>query len=52
MVIRSVRLEIDRVFRPLCYLKIINMKNIYNTLEEIDRTGETGELYRFMGVRE
>ena len=29
-----------------------NMKNIYNTLEEIDRTGETGELYRFMGVRE
>ncbi len=31
---------------------IDNMKNIYNTLEEIDRTGETGELYRFMGVRE
>ena len=31
---------------------IDNMKNIYNTLEEIDRTGDTGELYRFMGVRE
>ena len=29
-----------------------NIKEIYNTLEEVDKTGETGEIYRFMGVRE
>lgn len=29
-----------------------SMKDVYNELERIDKTGEIGETYRFMGVRE
>ena len=29
-----------------------NFRDIFATLEEIDETGETGDIYRFMGVRE
>lgn len=33
-------------------ITVDNIKDIYAALEEIDETGEVGELYRFMGVRE
>ena len=33
-------------------VRVEDMINVYETLKEIARTGETGDVYRYMGLRD